>query len=112
MANFHRFQLETLEWRQLLASDWRNGSLVGDVDNSALVTPLDVLQVINDLNNLGSRQLPAHKPSSELFVDVSGDGWLSALDVLLTQSTHLGICRRLLLEDWHPTPIPIITALC
>jgi len=35
--------IERLEPRHLMASDWQNASLIRDVDNSSLVTPLDAL---------------------------------------------------------------------
>ena len=76
--------LERLEPRYLMASDWQNPLVVRDVNNSALVTPLDALILINDLNRLGSRKLPAQKhDSSEPYLDVNGDQSLTPLDAML-----------------------------
>ncbi|MEZ6136989.1 MAG: dockerin type I domain-containing protein [Pirellulaceae bacterium] len=79
---------ERLESRQLLAGDWHNANLRCDVDDSGLVTPLDVLLVINFINNAGVRTLvPNTRGDSEFFVDVSNDGLLSAVDVLQVINT-------------------------
>ena len=76
--------LERLEPRDLMASDWQNPLVVRDVDNSALVTPLDALILINDLNQHGSRGLPIQRQdANEPYLDVSGDQSLSPLDALL-----------------------------
>ena len=41
---------ERLESRLLLSSDWQNATNPRDVNSSGLVTPLDVLLVINKIN--------------------------------------------------------------
>ncbi|WP_164103004.1 dockerin type I domain-containing protein [Candidatus Laterigemmans baculatus] len=77
-------RLEPLEDRRLLAGGWQNEVLPCDVDASGLVTPLDALLVINDLNRYGGRKLPevdsAHAPPP--YLDVDGNGFASPLDVL------------------------------
>ncbi len=84
MRNNRRKNIEKLEPRNMLASDWQNPLLIRDVDGSAMVTPLDAMLVINDLNNNGSRKLPAHAPRpGEFRCDVNGDNWVSPLDALL-----------------------------
>jgi hypothetical protein len=66
--------VEQLESRQLLASDWQNASLLCDVDHSTLVTPEDVLMLINNINSIGSRELPQRSPhATDPFYDVNGD---------------------------------------
>ncbi len=76
--------IEHLENRKLLASDWQNAVLRADVDQSAFVSPLDALVVINQLNRVGSGELPARDlNSTEPFYDVDGDGFLSPKDVLV-----------------------------
>ena len=75
---------ERLETRQLMASDWQNASLMCDVDDSSLVTPLDVLLVINNLNSEGLRELPPRpQHSGDPFFDVNGDHFLTPLDALI-----------------------------
>ncbi len=55
-----------------------------DVDNSSLVTPLDVLLLINNLNGEGARELPPRvQHASDPFYDVNGDNFLTPLDVLI-----------------------------
>ena len=76
--------IEPLEPRHLLASDWQNASLMRDVDSSSLVTPVDVLLLINNLNSDGSRELPPRSQhTGDPFYDVNGDNFLTPLDVLI-----------------------------
>ena len=76
--------LERLESRQLMASDWQNASLIRDVDSSSLVTPLDVLLLINNLNTDGARELPSRSlHTGDPFYDVNGDSFLTPLDALI-----------------------------
>ncbi len=75
---------EQLESRHLMAGDWQNASLMRDVDNSSLVTPLDVLLLINNLNTDGSRELPSRSQhTGDPFYDVNGDNFLTPLDALI-----------------------------
>ena len=76
--------LERLEPRHMMASNWQNASLVRDVDNSSLVTPLDALLLVNNLSNHGARALPPRElESNEPYLDVNGDTFLTPLDVLI-----------------------------
>ena len=55
------------------------------MDNSGRVVLQDVLAVINDLNDNGSRVLPptgGAAPASCFDVDGDGDGWTSPRDAL------------------------------
>ncbi|MCY2979575.1 MAG: hypothetical protein NTU79_12995 [Planctomycetota bacterium] len=53
-----------------MASDWPNASLIRDVDNSSLVTPLDALLIIDNLNSNGSRELtPRVQHAGVMFYD-------------------------------------------
>lgn len=81
----YRPSLETLEPRRVLAGLWQASPNPLDVDASGFVEPLDVLLVVNDINQNGTRELPATKPQdfSGPLCDVNGDGLLGALDVLL-----------------------------
>ena len=63
------------------ASPWQNHNNALDVNNDGFVSPIDVLNVINDINQSGPRQL-----TSELappFVDVNGDGFVTSQDALV-----------------------------
>lgn len=67
-------------------SAWQNPRDPMDVDDNGRVTPLDALVLINEINLHGIGPLSEFLPSSasnRLFVDSSGDGVLSSLDVLL-----------------------------
>ena len=76
--------IEPLESRRLMASDWQNHLLIRDVNQSGLVTPLDVLILVNEINGSGIRILPPRPiTSTEPFFDVNGDGSLTPLDVLV-----------------------------
>ncbi len=80
----NRLVIERLENRRLMVADWTNADNALDVNDSGLVTPLDVLLVANDINLNGVRELPALASGSvaPTFVDVNGDQLASALDAL------------------------------
>jgi hypothetical protein len=63
---------------------WHNAQMPNDVNQDGLITALDVLVVVNDLNLNGARTLPnlgtAQAPAR---LDVNNDGLASPLDVLL-----------------------------
>jgi len=79
-----RLAFETLEQRQVLSGAWHHVGRPADVTGDALVTPLDALYLINDLNQIGSRRLPA--PTLDLhpppYLDPTGDDMVSPDDVL------------------------------
>ncbi|MEZ6135708.1 MAG: phosphatase PAP2 family protein [Pirellulaceae bacterium] len=77
--------LEFLESRRVLASVWQAASNPYDVDESGLVVASDVLLIANDINQNGTRELPANKPTGFAgpLCDVNGDGRMSAADALL-----------------------------
>jgi hypothetical protein len=70
---------------------WTNSANPPDVDDSGVITPIDALLVINELNSprwsVGeSGRLPETADSSAsgfAYLDVSGDGIVSPLDALL-----------------------------
>ncbi len=75
--------LERLERRDVCAG-WQNVDLPCDVDNSALVTPIDALVVINSINRDGVRSLAGSmRNPEEPCLDVDGDNVVSPIDVLL-----------------------------
>jgi VCBS repeat-containing protein len=61
---------------------WHNTTRPFDVNNDGSVTPIDALQIINDLNSNGSRQLPTLQGGPP-FVDTNNDGFVTPIDVLL-----------------------------
>ncbi len=66
------------------APPWQNKHWALDVNDDGLLTPLDVLLVINALNRIGAA--PLDRPplaGSTNFVDVNGDRYLSPIDALI-----------------------------
>jgi hypothetical protein len=65
-------------------SAWTNPDDIYDVNGQEGVTARDILNVINYINSKGIIQLPPTRDSSELYwVDVSGNGFVEPLDILL-----------------------------
>ena len=75
-------RVEQLESRMLMNVDWRNPVDSLDVNNDLVISPLDVLVVINDLNSRGARGLPLTRNPSEPFLDPTGNQSVDPLDVL------------------------------
>ena len=65
---------------------WQNTDAPNDVNTDGLVTPLDVLLIINVINSKSVSQ-PLPNPTTQVqpppFVDVNGDGLLTPFDVLI-----------------------------
>lgn len=79
--------VESLERRELLAADvanFQNGLFSHDVDGDFVVSPLDALAVINNLNANGARSLAGveFRQGIDAYVDVDGDNSVTPLDVL------------------------------
>lgn len=66
----------------LVANPWQNPVNRFDVNNQDGPSPIDVLLLINYINDNASPVLPLPKPVNAPFLDVNGDGLVSALDVL------------------------------
>ncbi len=77
-----KLHLERLEDR-LCLSAWQNPDNHLDVDGSGLVTPLDVLLVVDQLNKSGSQAIDVSADSSSPYYDTSGDAAVSPIDALL-----------------------------
>jgi uncharacterized protein GlcG (DUF336 family) len=90
MKQRRKLGLESLEQRQLLASDcgWHNSTLPEDVDGDSVVAPLDALKIIARLSSNQSRDLCAEQGSGEdrTLVDVNNSGMVEPIDVLLVIS--------------------------
>jgi hypothetical protein len=65
------------------AVPWQNRSNAADVNNDGRISPLDALQIINELNSVGAQPLPESRNETSPFFDVSGDNIISPLDALL-----------------------------
>ena len=66
------------------APPWRNPMIVWDVSDDTMLTPIDALLVINQLNRYGSHTLlpPSGGSTPPPYVDVTGDNFLSPMDAL------------------------------
>lgn len=81
-----QLQVEQLEKRLLLVSDWTNPVNARDVDGDSFLAPIDALLGINQIN-LGTLTTGGRLPDRGLHpnepnFDVSGDGFLTPIDVL------------------------------
>jgi hypothetical protein len=61
---------------------WHNETDPFDVDGDAILSPLDALLVINQINATGSRALDGSSTAPP-YIDVNGDGFLSPVDALM-----------------------------
>ncbi len=72
-------------WRTRSSTPWRNPVNALDVNADGVVSPIDALLILNDINAHGARLLPA--PSATFspapFFDVNGDGYVSPIDALI-----------------------------
>jgi hypothetical protein len=72
-----------------ISKPWQNAASPLDIDKDGIITPSDVLKVINEINNPkvsdSSGKLPDDHPGDPLipFYDVNGDGSVSPIDVLI-----------------------------
>jgi hypothetical protein len=64
-------------------SAWQNAAFAVDVSGDTLVTPQDVLQVINAIRRYGSINLDGSSVPFQPYVDVDGDRNLSPIDILV-----------------------------
>jgi hypothetical protein len=62
---------------------WQNPVDKYDVNADGNVSPIDVLQIVNDLNTIGPRQLADSDPVPPPYLDVTGDGYVVPGDVLM-----------------------------
>ncbi|MFN7877029.1 MAG: S8 family serine peptidase [Pirellula sp.] len=86
MGVVHEFRASTngVRVETTLATAWQNPLNPLDVDGDGLVTPLDVLAIINFIN-MGASSLPEFDPLNPLastFSDVNGNNSVEPLDVL------------------------------
>jgi hypothetical protein len=69
---------------QAATVSWQNPVNPCDVNDDGVVSAIDVLILVDDLNQNGSRELPSQPggPGPLYYIDVSGDGFLSSIDLL------------------------------
>lgn len=90
-SKLRTLKLESLEGRRLMASDFalqhHNYLIPEDVNLDFVVSPIDALQVINHLNNLGplsfNSEGEATNGQAASYLDVNGDNEVSPIDALL-----------------------------
>ncbi len=85
---------------------WRNPVHPYDADGDGDISPLDILEMINDINIHGSRKLPlTREPSSgpnfrPVYLDPDDDGHITPLDVLLV----VNWINSRPIEQWNDLP--------
>ncbi|MDA1055202.1 MAG: dockerin type I domain-containing protein [Planctomycetota bacterium] len=62
---------------------WQNHQNALDVNGDGVVSPLDALQIINEMNERGARLLPDRTDATAPYLDTTGDRSVSPLDALL-----------------------------
>lgn len=67
---------------EYISSNWQNPNNRFDVDNNTAINAIDALVIINELNRGGVSDLSQRGISNPPYVDVSGDGFLTAIDAL------------------------------
>jgi len=65
-----------------VGNPWQNPSSPNDVNRDGQTSPIDVLQMIDDLDRNGPRELELPPPILHWCLDVNGDGYISPGDVL------------------------------
>ncbi|MFW6171335.1 MAG: dockerin type I domain-containing protein [Planctomycetota bacterium] len=96
------------------ASMWNNLVFHHDVNDDWVISPVDALLVIDDLNSNSSRKLlPETDAEITSFIDVSGDGYVSPLDALLViqalnagEPESGGLSEADLVQAWSATWVP------
>ncbi len=63
-------------------ANWQNPVTTMDVNGDQVVSPIDSLLILNELNSVGAHKLTGDG-SGPPYVDTSGDGFVSTLDALL-----------------------------
>ena len=63
---------------------WLNANNPEDINGDGLVSPIDALVIINDLNINGARELTilSDSESPPPYLDANGDGWVTSIDAL------------------------------
>ena len=70
------------DFTPVFTNRWHNTAKPLDVNNDKVVTPQDVLIIVNDLNAHGGRKLPYVTSPPQYFLDVNRDGALAPADAL------------------------------
>ena len=67
--------------------EWQNPVDSVDVKPDGVISPIDALLVINEINRTSSRRLPDTRPADAAQIDTNGDNFLSPIDALLIINT-------------------------
>ena len=113
-----QFAVQNIDLATIAALTWHNTTLAEDTNNDGLVTPLDALLVINELNSRELTGATGHLPpitstvSPPPFLDVTDDGLVTALDALLiinrlNNANTTGGGDNQLPTSWHNAARPL-----
>jgi hypothetical protein len=68
----------------VVATGFTNSRNALDVNDDGMISPIDALHVINEIDQRGARRITRSlSQASPLYVDVNGDGFVSPIDALL-----------------------------
>jgi hypothetical protein len=85
-ANFNELKSKLIAAAESVNTlSWTNPADALDVTNDGVVSPIDALLVINELNSNGARPLAPRTPQDQSlpYLDVNADGFVSPVDALL-----------------------------
>lgn len=68
------------------SNPWHNRQMPADVNGDGFISPVDVLAVINEINNVGSHALDQSVSSQPLKIDTNNDGSVSPIDVMIVNN--------------------------
>ncbi|MDG2382457.1 MAG: dockerin type I domain-containing protein, partial [Pirellulaceae bacterium] len=69
-------------WLNGVKTNWHNETTPEDVNRDQLITPLDALILINQLNSTGSYPLVGSADTVSFYYDTNNDDYLTPIDVL------------------------------
>ena len=67
---------------EMSTSQWQNPRDRLDVSDDGIISAVDVLLIVNEINANGARDLRGSDLSTPPYIDVTGDSFVSAVDVL------------------------------
>lgn len=103
----NQFDIDRIVAHLQLASQrpWMNPNNPYDVNNDGIVSAIDSVLITNTLNAVGVHELVGIPTVGQAFVDVSGDGWLTSLDLLMLSIFENSRSQRLWTNYHNPLDV-------